>query len=214
VVAVALSWVVPPRSDRVDASQGPAWRAIAESLARARRTPGVPASIVAVVGLAASILTLVILVVPAFGHQRGWGPSRTGEVTAAWVAGGLLVTMLVARRGAFGRVVMCLGPLLGAAGAAVLAVGNAVPVAAAGVGMLGIGTTLTTTRLLPVFQDLTPPTMLARFQALMQLAQTGSTLVVLPLAGAVVSAAGPEAATAVLAAILLATTGPLLAVPG
>lgn len=212
LVAMALALVLPPKPDRAEPSGESPWRAIGASVAAARRTPGVPASLLAVVGLAASVLTLVMLAVPALGHARGWGPSRTGEVSAAWVAGSLVVTGLVSRRGAFGRTAMCGGPLVGALGAVLLAlVGNLV-VSAAGVALVGVGTALTTTRLIPEFQSLTPPTMLARFQALLQLAQTGATLVMMPVVGVVVSALGPVAATLVLAVVLLATTVPLLRV--
>jgi hypothetical protein len=212
LVAAALALVLPPRSDRAEPSGESTWRAVSASIAAARRTPGVPASLVAVVGLAASILTFMMLVVPAFGHVRGWGPSRTGQVSAAWVVGSLVVTGLVSRRGAFGRRAMCVGPLVGAGGALLGAASGDVAASAAGVGLLGVGTALTTSRLLPAFQELTPPSMLARFQALLQLAQTGATLVMMPVLGAVESVAGPEAATLVVAAVLVGTVGPLLRV--
>lgn len=210
LVTVALALVLPPRPDRAAVSDESAWRAIAASVAAARRTPGVPACLLAVVGLAASVLTFVMLVVPAFGHERDWGPSVTGQVSAAWVAGSLVVTALVARRGARSRTAMCVGPLLGAGGAIMLPPFGAVVVSAAGVGLVGVGTALTTTRLLPTFQVLTPAPMLARFQALLQVAQTGATMVTMPVVGLVVSAAGPDAGTLVLAGVMLATTGPLV----
>jgi hypothetical protein len=55
--------------------------------------------------------------------------------------------------------------------------------------------------------------MLARFQALLQLAQTGATLVMMPVAGVLVGTIGPEGAGLVLGAVLLATIVPLLGVP-
>jgi MFS family permease len=210
--ASALSLVLPPRPDRVDSGGESMWGAIASSVRAARRTPGVPAALLAVVGLAASVLTLVMLAVPAFGHARDWGPSRTGVVSACWTVGGLLVTSVVARRGAFGRTAMCLGTVIGAGGAALLALAPPLATSMLGVTLLGVGTTVTTTRLIPVFMGLTPPTMLARFQALLQLAQTGATLVMMPVLGVLVGAAGPAAATLVLAGVLLLTTAPLLRV--
>jgi hypothetical protein len=143
---------------------------------------------------------------------RAWGPSRTGLVSACWTVGGLLVTSVVARRGAFGRTAMCLGTVIGAAGAALLALAAPLATSMLGVTLLGVGTTVTTTRLIPVFMSLTPPTMLARFQALLQLAQTGATLVMMPVLGVLVGSAGPAAATLVLAGVLLLTTAPLLRV--
>ena len=211
--AMALSWVLPPRPDRLEDDGESMWRAVASSVRAARRTPGVPAALFSVVGLAASVLVLVMLAVPAFGHARHWGPTRTGVVSACWTVGGILVTARVARRGAYGRTVMCLGPTLGAAGAVLLAVASAVWTSMLGVAMVGVGATLTTTRLVPVFLDLTPPSMMARFQALLQLAQTSAVLVVMPAFGAVVGRAGPATATLLLGGVLLATTVVLLRVP-
>jgi MFS family permease len=213
LVAVALSKVLPPKPDRVETGGGSPWRAIGASFVAARRTPGVVASLLAVVALAASVLTLLMLVVPALGHARHWGPSRTGMVSACWVVGSMLVTWWVARRGAPSRVVMCLGPAVGAGGAALLALATRQGTSMVGVGLVGIGSALTTTRLIPGFQALTPPTMLARFQALLQLAQTSATLVTMPAAGLLVGTVGPEWAGLVLAALLLVTIVPLLRVP-
>lgn len=214
LVSCALALVVPPRPDGGQRSGGSTWRAISASVSAARRTPGVPAALLAVSGLAASVLVLLMLAVPAFGHARGWGPSRTGQVSACWVVGSLLVTVVVARRGAPGRTVMCLGPTLGAGGAALLVWASGVSGSALGVGLVGVGGALTTTRLIPAFQELTPPTMLARFQALLQLAQTGAVLVMMPGVGFALSRTGPAPATLLLTAILLATTAALIRVPG
>jgi MFS family permease len=211
--AMALSWVLPPKPDRVEGDGESMWRAVASSVRAARRTPGVPAALFSVVGLAASVLVLVMLAVPAFGHARHWGPTRTGVVSACWTVGGILVTARVARRGAFGRTVMCLGPTLGAGGAVLLAVASPVATSMLGVAMVGVGGTLTTTRLIPVYLDVTPPSMMARFQALLQLAQTGAVLVVMPAFGGVVGRAGPATATLLLGGVLLATTVVLLRVP-
>lgn len=213
LVAVALSLVLPPRPDRVADGDGSLWRGIASSVLAARRTPGVSASLLAVVALAASVLTLVMLAVPALGHARHWGASRTGVVSACWTAGGLLVTALVARRGAFRRRWMYLGPVVGAAGAVLLALVSGSGTSMLAVVLVGVGTTMTTTRLIPVFMELTPPTMLARFQALLQLAQTAATLVMMPVLGGLISALGPATATVVLAGVLLATVVPLSRVP-
>jgi hypothetical protein len=213
LVAMALSRVLPPRPDRVGRGDGSAWRAIGASFVAAGRTPGVVASLLAVVGLAASVLTLLMLVVPALGHARHWGPSRTGTVSACWVVGTMLVTSWVARHGAPSRTVMVLGPVVGAAGAALLALATPQLTSMVGVGLAGFGSALTTTRLIPGFQALTPPTMLARFQALLQLAQTSATLVMMPIAGVLVGTIGPEGAGLVLGAVLLATIVPLLGVP-
>jgi hypothetical protein len=105
------------------------------------------------------------------------------------------------------------GPLLGAVGMVVAGIATAPSIAAFGVLLVGIGTSLTTTRLLPAFQVLTPVEMLARFQALLQLAQTGSTLVALPLLGVLLARAGPAVGAVATATLLLVTAAAVASLP-
>src|SRR5690606_18235753 len=167
---------------------------------------GIPAALVAIVGLAVSVLPLVILCLPLAGHDRGWSAQETGVVAGAWLVGGIVVTAYVARRGAPGRRLATAGPGIAAAGSALLALTDAVASAVLGVGLVGIGTSLLTTRLIPRYVEASPPSMLARFQSLLGIAQTGPVLVAIPALGAVASAWSVGLTFWLLAAILALTT--------
>ncbi|HET7430093.1 MAG TPA: MFS transporter [Nocardioides sp.] len=214
VVALALAAVRPPRPDRVGPGAGEgALRAIAASVRAARATAGVPAVLSAVTLLAASVLPMVMLSVPLLGHARGWGAGATGAVSAGWVVGSLVVTVVVARRGGLGPAAMRAGPVLGGAGGVVLACASPPGVAVLGTVLVGVGTSLTTTWMIPTFQQLTPTAMLARFQALLQLAQTSATFVMLPLLGLLAGRVDVRVTTVALSGLLLAAVVPLARVP-
>lgn len=137
----------------------------------------------AVFGLAVTILPLVDLCVPLAGHERGWGVSGTGVVVAAWPVGGMAVMALVSRRGAPGSRAALAGPVAAAAGTLLLAVAAHLAVAVVAVLLVGVGTSMTTARLIPRFINATPGSMLARFHSLLQLAQIAPVLVATPMLG-------------------------------
>jgi MFS family permease len=180
-------------------------RLLHEAISSARHTPGAVATILTVVGLAVTILPLVSLCVPLLGHDRGWGPGGTGLVSAAWVVGGLFVMAWVARRGMPGPRVALAGPVIAAVGALLLAASMSQTVGAVALTLVGVGTSLLTTRLFPRFFDATPPHMLARFSSLLGLAQTGPLLVVTPVLGALIGALGMKVMLGALAAALILT---------
>jgi MFS family permease len=184
----------------------PVLRHLVRGIIAARRTPGVPAALLAVVGLAVTVLPLVCLCLPVAGHERGWSAHETGMVSAAWLVGGIAVTTYVARRGAPGRIVSSAGPGVAAAGSLLLAVTHGVVAAVCAVGLVGVGTSLLTTRLIPRFVDASPADMLARFQSLLGIAQTGPVLLATPVLGAASSAWGVGVALWLLALILVLTT--------
>jgi hypothetical protein len=215
VVLVVLLLVRPPReADQVPTAPGRGWRAIADGLATASRTPGVPGTVAAVVLLAASVLPLVMLCVPVAGRDRGWSAGFVGLVAAAWVAGGLLVSLVVARRGAPPRRVAAAGPLASTAAVAVFATYDARWAAVGALFVVGVGTAVFTAHLLPAFVERTPPDMLARFQSLLGIAQTGPVLLVTPLLGALASHAGIAAGLVVVAVPLALSSVPLVAPVG
>ncbi|MFC4786109.1 hypothetical protein ACT8ZV_16640 [Nocardioides sp. MAHUQ-72] len=74
--------------------------------------------------------------------------------------------------------------------------------------LVGVGTSLLTTSLLPAFVTSTPPGMLARFQSLLGLAQTGPVLLATPSLGFVAERAGVEPALAAVAVLLALTAVP------
>jgi len=184
----------------------PVHRHLAQGIAAAGRARGVRATLLAVVGLAVTVLPLIMLCLPVAGHDRGWSAHETGMIAGAWLVGGIAVTAYVAKRGAPGRVVSAAGPGVAAAGTSMLAVTHGATAAVCAVGLVGVGTSLLTTRLIPLFVDASPPHMLARFQSLLGIAQTGPVLLATPTLGAAISAWGVGTAFWLLAAILGLTT--------
>lgn len=210
VLAVLLVVRPPHETTHTRTEERPGAHALLDAVRAARRTPGVPAALATVVGLATTVLPLVMLCVPLAGREHGWGAADTGLVSAGWLVGGIVVTLVVARRGAPGRALACAGPPLAAVAVLVLATTSGVVVAALAMVAVGVATTLLTSRLLPAFVAATPSTMMARFQALVGLAQTGPVLLATPLLGAVAAAGGVIVALAVVAGGLALTTLPAL----
>ncbi|MBB3044440.1 MFS transporter [Nocardioides soli] len=210
VVLVVLIVVRPPReAEHLVTAPGRGWRAIADGVRAASATPGVPRTVVGVMALAGAVLPLVMLCVPVAGRARGWSAGEVGVVAAAWVAGGLLVTVVVARRGAPSRRAATAGPLLAALAVGVLAVAGDWRLAAGSLLVVGVGSVLFTAHMLPVFVARTPPDMLARFQSLLGLAQTGPVLVATPLLGALATQLGLGWALAVVAVLLAGAALPI-----
>lgn len=206
LVLAVLLVVRPPHEPAVALrSDASIRRQLADAFRDARRTPGAVATLVTVVGLAATILPLVSLCVPLAGHARGWRAGDTGMVAAAWVVGGLLVTSLVARRGMPAARVALAGPATAAAGAVLLATTDSLPLAVCALALVGVGTSLLTARLLPRFMNATRPDMLGRYQSLLGLAQTGPVLLIIPILGRLVEDLGVEASLGVLAVVLALT---------
>nr|WP_241248638.1 MFS transporter [Nocardioides sp. KC13] len=204
LVLTALLLVRPPHEPAPKPSEGSVWRSLVDAARAARHTAGVVPVLVAVTGLAVTVLPLVMLTLPLAGRERGWTAAETGLVSGAWVAGGLVMTLIVARRGAPRAPVAVAGPVVAAAGVGVLALFTEVWAGVLAIGLVGAGTTMLTTYLFPVYVTRTPPEMLARFSSLIQLAQTGPVLIATPLLGA---AAGVDVrlALVVIGALLLAT---------
>jgi MFS family permease len=131
--------------------------------------------ILAVVALvAAFVLPVTSLCVPLLARSHAWTAGQAGLVVAGNVAGGLIVTILVARFGTFTRVELtaALGCLLAAVGIAALALAPTVGAAVAGTLTQGIGIGLFTSHLAPLFVRSTPKSHLTRLQSLLSLAQT------------------------------------------
>lgn len=177
-----------------------------ESVNAARTAPGAPATMAAVCGLAVTILPLVDLCVPLAGHERGWGIGGTGVAIAAWPVGGMAVMAVVSRRGALGSRTALAGPVTAATGTLLLAVAAHLALAVVAVLLVGVGTSMTTARLIPRFLDATPESMLARFQSLLQLAQVAPVLVATPVLGWAAHLWSVEAPLVAMAGVLLTTT--------
>jgi hypothetical protein len=183
LVGLVLVAVRPPLTPERTVGSGSWAGQLREGLRAAARSPGVPATVLAVCGLAVTILPLVELCVPLAGHTRGWGVAGTGLVVAAWPVGGMALMALVSRRGAPGPRVAVAGAVVTATGALLLAGASQVAVAMVSVLLVGVGTSMTTARLIPRFVDATPEPMLARFLSVLQLAQIAPVLLATPLLG-------------------------------
>lgn len=206
-IIVGVLLVVRPPHELVPTpeAQTPLGHQLRRGLTAVRATPGAIATIVTIMGMAATILPLVSLCVPLVGHLRGWSAGITGVVSGGWVVGGMAVMAVVARRGMPGPRTSLAGPVVAAGGVVLLATSHNAAMAAVALGGVGVGTSLLTARVFPRFMDATPPDMLARFQSLLGLAQTGPVLVVTPLLGRVISSLGMSAALMCIAATLLIT---------
>lgn len=208
VVLAALVAVRPPEERAAAEPRESVWGSLVAGVTEAGHTPGVVPIVVVVACLAAAVLPLVVLCLPLLARERGWGVTTTGAVTAAWTIGGLAVNLVVSRRGAPRRRLALAGPPLASVGVLLL---GAVPEPVGGpvVGVIamtlvGVGTSLLTTHLMPMMARLAPAEKLARFWSLLQLAQTLPTTVLMPVLG-VAAAAGAGVPLLVVAALLLAT---------
>lgn len=176
---------------------------IRKALSSARRAPAIVPLLGAVAFVAGGILPMLSLCVPLAAHQRGWGAGATGVIETAWIAGGLTVSVAVARCGARQRPIgaLVLGPVVAAAGALLVAYSPQVPLAAVGAGVMGIGTVVFTSHVFPVYVRATPEGMLARFQALLGVVQAAPILLTNNAFGAIASRFSPT--TAIVAVALL-----------
>lgn len=205
VIGVVVLAVRPTvMEERSPAGRGSGLR---EAVIAARHTPGVPALLLATAAMAVTILPLVELCVPLAGHRHGWGAAGTGLVAAAWPIGGIVVSLVVSRCGAPGRRLAVSGPLVAGAGTLGLAAASAAPVAAASVGLVGVGTSLTTARLYPRFTAGTDQSLLARFQSFLGLAQSGPMLVAAPAFGMLAAWWGTGAVLILIATVLVGAVG-------
>jgi hypothetical protein len=115
---------------------------------------------------------------------------------------------------------MAAGPLLVAVGLGVLAAASGWTTALAGTTVVGIGVVIFTAHVFPTYILLAPPTMLSRFHSLLILVQQAPQLLVNPMIGLVVAAAGtgPMIAAsgfiAVLASVVVVTDSTLRASEG
>jgi len=206
LVGGVLLLVRPPLTGEPQASTARWTTQLREGVGAAWASPGIPATIAAVCGLAVTILPLVELCVPLAGHAREWNAGGTSLVTAGWPVGGMAVMALVRRHGAPGPRVARAGPLAAAFGALLLAVGSQLALGVAALVLVGAGTSMTTARLLPRSMDATPKSMLARFSSLLQLAQVAPVLVATPLLGSAAQRWGVQAPLLLIGGGLLATS--------
>ena len=143
------------------------------SLRRAARTPGMPAALGSVALVAGGVLPVIYLGVPLLARELAWGAPAAGWIESAWIVGSLLVTGVIAKFGPARRMglLIMLGPLVAAVGAAMIATAPLVPVAVGGSVLLGVGTAAFTGHLGPLYLAWTPPELTGRFQSLFGIVQ-------------------------------------------
>lgn len=209
LVLVRPPFEPPPET----ADESSTLRRASAGVAAARHTPGAVAILCAVAVVAGSLLPMLSLCVPLLVRDRGWGASTAGVVEACWVAGSLTLSLLIAKLGTRSRPAQALaiGPLLSAAGIVVISLAPSPLIAYTGSVVMGIGTVIFTSHAFPLYIRMTPPDMLARFQALLLVTQYLPTLIANNLLGAVSAASGPPTAMWLLAAACASTSALVLA---
>ncbi len=184
------------------------------TLALARRTPGVLPLLLSVGLLAGSVLPVLSLLLPLTARERDWTAGQTALIEAAWLGGTLTVSLLVTYLGTWpsARGPLVTGPATTAAGTAVIGWAAGPIVAVGGAVVLGIGTAIFTSHAMPLLVHRTPRDRLARFQALLGLAQAAAILAATNGLGLLASHVGPTAsivaasgACALAGAVVLAT---------
>ena len=203
VLAVLL--VRPPQEVPPAPADGSTLRRVADGLTAAGRVPGVVPLLAAVALVAGSLIPMLSLSVPLAARERGWTAGQTGLVETGWIVGTLGVSLLVARVGTHRRPLLPLtaGPLVAAAGVLAMAVSTWLPAALAGAWVMGVGTATFTAHVFPAYVLRTPDGMLARFQALLGVAQAAPILLGTNLLAAVAARGGATASFAVAAGLCL-----------
>lgn len=187
----------PPPTPIPAPTEAPAARSSRQGLRRAVADPMVVSTVIVVALLAAAVLPGVSFMVPLLGAERGWRAEQTGLVVGAWVAGGLPILAVVARRGAPTASLSLIGALISAGGVLGLTMVDGLPAVGAAVGLVGLGSTLVTARVAPRLLDAAPAGALGSYAALLGLAQTAPVLVVSPMLAWVAATVGLRAALGV-----------------
>jgi MFS family permease len=151
--------------------------------------------------LAAFILPMPSLCLPLLVRGHGWNSSVAGITIGVAAAGGLAVSLLVARRGAFARpgLMIGIGPLVAAVGMAGIALATTPWAAFAAALVQGIGNGLFVAHLGPLVMARAARTHLARVQSVLVFVQSVPLLVANNVLAAVAGHAGAEAAAFVCA---------------
>jgi MFS family permease len=163
----------PPLPQEQPEQPGSTLHQVREAVLSAGQVPGAVPLLLAVAALAGALLPVLSLGLPLAGRARGWTAGQTGLIEAAWLAGTLAISLLVARCGTVRRAIvpLAVAPTLAAAGALLIALSSAPGPAAAGAIVMGVGTAGFTSHVFPLFVLQTPSAMLARFQSLLGIAQ-------------------------------------------
>jgi hypothetical protein len=151
----------------------------ADGIRVAVKTPGLTAVLLLVAGVAGFVIPATSLLVPLIARQHHWPAAVAGVIVGAQAAGGIVIALLVTRRGAVSRpgLTAALGLAMIGAGELLLGLTPTKSLAVTGAFMMGLGTGTFVCNLAPVLMGTAPRTHLARIQALLSLAQSAALLV-------------------------------------
>jgi MFS family permease len=202
-VLVALI-VIRPRSTPPDAPRRSMLRESADGIRVALKAPGLAALLLLVGGVAGFVIPGTSLLVPLITRQHHWTAAVAGLIVGAQAAGGMVIAILVARRGSASRpgVASALGLAIVAAGELMIGLASVKALAIAGAVAMGLGVAVFTCNLAPVLMGTAPRSHLARVQALLILVQSAALLVFNNVLGAVAHAASPSWAMITCASVI------------
>lgn len=189
-------------------------REAADGIRVAIRTPGLGALLL-VAAVAGFVIPATSLLVPLITRQHHWTAAVAGLIVGAQAAGGIVIALTVARRGAAARpgLAAALGLAAIAAGELLIGLAPVKALALAGAVAMGMGTGIFTCNLGPVLMGTAPRTHLARIQALLSLAQSAALLVFNNVLGAVAHLTSATGAMITCASIVSACALAALLVP-
>jgi MFS family permease len=215
-VVLAALIAIRPRFTPPETPRRNVLREAADGFRVAWRTPGLAAVLLLVAGVAGFVIPVNSLLVPLISRQHHWTAAVAGLIVGAQAAGGIVVSLIVARRGAVSRpgAAAALGLAAVAAGELVIGLAHVKMLAIAGAVVMGLGTGTFVCNLGPVLMGTSPRSHLARIQALLSLAQSGALLVFNNVLGAVAHVASAAAATLTCAAIVTVCALVAFVVPG
>nr|WP_281358940.1 MFS transporter [Flexivirga aerilata] len=165
-------------------------------------------TLVATAVIAAVVLPAVVLGTPLLARENDWGATVSGLLEAGWIVGGLPVTAVIARWGVWRRQLLAVtaGLLAQAVGLTGMGLATSPWAAGAGAVLLGVGVAACTGHLWPAYLAATPPGQLARYQAILLLAQMLPLLVTTFVFTSSVESVGAPTAFIGAGAVLLITT--------
>jgi hypothetical protein len=216
VVLVALI-AIKPRFTPPDAPRRPVLRESADGIRVALTTPGLAAVLLLVASVAGFVIPVTSLLVPLIARQHHWTAAVAGVIVGAQAAGGIVIALVVTRRGTVSRpgLAAATGLAIVGAGELVLGLTPVKALAVSGAFIMGLGTGIFVCNLSPVLMGTAPRSHLARIQALLSLAQSAALLVFNNVLGVIAhSASAADAmitcASAVSACALVALLAPAI----
>jgi hypothetical protein len=207
VTVMLLLAVRPPRErQQPEAHAGSVLSQVREGLAAARGVPGVVPLLTVLAMVAGALIPMLSLCLPLAARARHWGPGLTGTIEATWILGSLTVSLVVARAGTLAMPGRALagGPVLAGLGVLAIAASRQPLPALGGALVMGVGTALFTSHASAVYVLRTPEGMLARFQALLGVVQSGAMLVANNVLGTVAGHLGATQAILLTGAVSMA----------